>query len=195
MHLEWAISWFQCGPASSACFFIFLSNLFRFGYLYTFFSTTQNQRVQINSVQIAQKEKINNIKHLLRLRLTKISLKVCNWQSFGEKLLWHSVQGENIIITFGCAFVQEKYLITEFMHVSSLCPNIIVVVAVCVCVVRLKKIWYFWTIWQNAFALSSSAFFDELMRKSKFHFSFSLVGASGSRLHFTVGRCKCCVAN
>lgn len=118
MHLEWAISRFQCSPASSACFFIFLSNLFRFGYLYTFFSTTQNQRVQINSEQIAQK-KINNIKHLLRLRLTKISLKVCNWQSFGEKLLWHSVQGENIIITFGCAFVQEKYLITEFMHVSS----------------------------------------------------------------------------
>lgn len=69
--------------------------------------------------------------------LTKISLKVCNWQSFREKLLWHSVQGENIIITFGCAFAQEKYLITEFMHVSFSATNIIAVVAdVVVCEFR-----------------------------------------------------------
>lgn len=114
-------------------------------------TTLQNciHSVQINSKQTSsswkrEEKKINNIKHL-HLGLTKISLKVCNWQSFVRNYCGILVQGKNIIITFGCAFAQEKYLITEFMHVSSSATNIIVwlwadaVVCVWEYLVRLEK--------------------------------------------------------
>lgn len=150
--------------------------------------------VQINSQQTRGK-RINNIKHL-HLGLTKISLKVCNWQSFREKLLWHSVQGENIIITFGCAFAQEKYLITEFMHVSFSATNIIAVVAdvvVCLCVnfVRLEKYIVVFNNLAKYIRLEFlSAFFDESIYKTQIvlpicHITCDVSSCFRSRLHLS----------
>lgn len=76
----------------------------------------------------------------------RFSLKVCNWQSFARNYAmasrWKAKHYYHIWCVCVCAFMPEKHLITEFMHVSFFARNYYHVVAVR----STWKIWLFWTI-------------------------------------------------
>lgn len=86
---------------------------------------------------------IRRLKMARKKKSITLNIYTCGWQRFRWKFEIGKVFGEiivafrswrYIIITFGCAFAQEKYLIAQFMHVSSFATNIIVV-----CCVRLGE--------------------------------------------------------